>query len=110
MRNQDLAQEIRGEHPSQRSGTRMKIASFTRAISEENESLPTSFIGWTRAVKGFTVTRSFACGSRDAWKETTQSGRPSPSRSIGSDPEYHLSLLKLENGWALRAVNPASEI
>ena len=74
-----------GRARSQRSGTRTTIASFTRAISEENESLPTSFIGWTRAVKGFTVTRSLACGSRDAWKETTQSGRPSPSRSIGSE-------------------------
>ena len=68
-----------------RSGTRTTIVSFTRAMSEENESLPTPFIGWARAFKGFTVTCSFARGSRDAWKETTQSGRPSPSRSIGSE-------------------------
>ena len=51
----------------QRSGTRTTIVSFTRAMSEENESLPTPFIGWTRLFKGFTVTRSLACGSRAAW-------------------------------------------
>jgi hypothetical protein len=44
----------------QRSGTRTTIVSFTRAMSEENESLPTSFIGWTSLFKGFTVTRSLA--------------------------------------------------
>src|SRR5208337_4403873 len=74
-----------GRARPQRSGTRTTIVSFTRAMSEENESLPTSFIGWTRAVRGFTVTRNLACGSRNAWKETTQSGWPAPSRSIGSE-------------------------
>jgi len=63
----------------QRIGTLTTIVSFTRAMSEENESLPTSFIGWTSVFKGFTVTRSLACGSRGTWKETTQSGWPSSS-------------------------------
>jgi hypothetical protein len=40
------------------SGTRMTIVSFTRAMSEENDSLLTPFIGLTRAFKGFTSTES----------------------------------------------------
>ena len=61
------------------------MVSFTRAMSEENESLLTPFIGLTRAFKGFTSTCSVARGLRGTWKETTQSGWPSPSRSSGSE-------------------------
>ena len=84
------------------------MASFTRAIGEENESLPTSFIGWAKGGQRLHGDAQFRV--RIARRlEGNHAIRALPNLPIQVQ-QWPANAPDLENGRALRAVNRAPEI